>query len=79
MSVTTEGQQVLSTRGEHNHHPDLGKTDSRKVIHDVQTLSSDCTPTVAIAAALVPVSDSYATLLALPNKNSLVTQILPLH
>ena len=57
-ATSITGVNFIETRGEHNHD---GKPDARLVLKNIKDLSESNTPTVAVAAAIQPITDKIAT------------------
>ena len=55
--------ELIETRGDHNHDISTGKLDARNVIQHLKDLSERFTPSVAIASANanLPVTNNLAT------------------
>ena len=70
-TATTEGENFIQTRGEHNQDISKGKTDARLVFKNIKDLSKSNTPTVAYATTIQPIRDDLATEVALPTKKNL--------
>ena len=64
--------ELTETRGEHNHEISAGKLEGRKVIRYLKDLSERFTPAVAVASAVLPVTNDLATQFALPKKDKLI-------
>ena len=71
-TAITEIDELIVTRGEHNHDFSAGKLQARNVIKHVKDLSERFTPTVAIASAVLPITKNLATEFALPSKEKLI-------
>ena len=58
--------------GEHNHDTLAGKLVVRNVIRYLKDLCERFTPTVAVASAVLPVTNNLATQFALPTKEKII-------
>ena len=56
-------------RGEHNHDISAGKLEARNVIQHIKDLSERFTQTVAVASAVLPITNDLAIQFALPSKD----------
>ena len=70
-SISVTGNELIETRGEHNHDISEGNSDARNVIKQSKELSKKLIPTVVIASAILPVTNEMATQFALPTKDKL--------
>ena len=64
--------ELTETRGEHNDDNSAGKSEGRNVIKHLKDLSERFTPTVAVASAVLPVTNNSAAQFALPSKDKLI-------
>ena len=71
-TAITENNELIETRGEHNHDISAGKSEARNVIKHIKDLSERFTPTVAVASAVLPITKDLATQFALPSKDKLI-------
>ena len=71
-TAITENNELIETRGEHNHDISAGKLEARNVIKHIKDLSERFTPTVAVASAVLPVTNDLAAQFALPSKEKLI-------
>ena len=71
-TAITENNELIETRGEHNHDISAGKSEARNVIKHIKDLSERFTPTVAVASAVLPITNDLATQFALPSKDKLI-------
>ena len=67
-TAITDGENLIETRGQHNHDISTGKPDARLVLKNIKDVSNINTPTVAVATAIQPITEDIATQLALPTK-----------
>ena len=65
-------RELIKTRGEHNHDISGGKLEARNVIKHKKDLSERFTPTVAVANAVLPITNDLATQFALSSKDNLI-------
>ena len=59
--ITEKKNELLETRGEHNHDISAGNSEDRSVIKHLKDLSERFTPTVAVASEVLPVTNDLAT------------------
>ena len=71
-TATTDGENFIESRGQHNHDISSIKPDARLVLKNIKDLSDSNTPTVAVATAIQPITDDIASQLALPTTENLV-------
>ena len=71
-TAITENNELIETREEHNHDISAGKSEARNVIKHIKDLSERFTPTVAVASAVLPITNDLATQFALPSKDKLI-------
>ena len=64
-TAITEINELIETLGEHNHDISAGKLEARNVIRHIKDLSERFTPTVAVASAVLPITNDLATQFAL--------------
>ena len=69
-TAITENNELIETRGEHNHDISAGKSEARNVIKNIKDLSERFTPTVAVTSAVLPITNDFATQFALPTKQT---------
>ena len=65
-TAITENNELIETRGEHNHDISAGTSEDRNVIKHIKDLSERFIPTVAVASAVLPITNDLATQFALP-------------
>ena len=71
-TAITENNELIETRGEHNHDISAGKSEARNVIKHIKDLRERFTPTAAVASAVLPITNDLATQFALPSKDKLI-------
>ena len=64
--------ELIETRGEYNHDISAGKSEARNTIKHIKDLSERFTPTVAVASAVLPITNNLASQFALPSKDKLI-------
>ena len=57
VSAFTQDGQLIPVNSEHSHNASIGKLATRKVLKDIKALSKDLKPAVAVASAILPVTD----------------------
>ena len=60
-SANTKNNELIETRGEHNHDISAGKSEARNVIKQVKDVSGRFTPAVAVSSAVLPITNKFAT------------------
>ena len=80
-TAITENNELIETRGEHNHNISAGKLEARNVIKHIKDLSERFTSTVAVASAVLPITNDLATQFALPSKiiPKMICQLYSIH
>ena len=68
----TENNELIETRGEHNHDISAGNLEARNVIKHAKDLGERFTQTVAVASAVLPITNDLATQFVLPSKDKLI-------
>ena len=72
-TATTDGENFVQTRVEHNLDKSTGKSDAPLFLKIIKDLSESNTPTVAVATtAIQPITDDLAAQLALATKEKIV-------
>ena len=71
-TAIAEKHELIETLGVHNHDISAGKLEARNVIKHIKDLSERFTPTVAVASAVLPITNNLATQFALPSKDKLI-------
>ena len=71
-TAITENDELIETRGEHNHDFSARKLEARNVIKHIKDLSGRFTPTVAVASAVLPIINDLANQFAHPSKDKLI-------
>ena len=71
-AIREKKNELIRTHGEHNHDTLAGKLVVRNVIRYLKDLYERFTPTVAVASAVLPVTNNLATQFALPTKEKII-------
>ena len=71
-TAVSENNELIETREEHNHDISAGKSEAQNVIKHKKDLSERFTPTVAVASAVLPITNNLATQFVLPSKDKLI-------